>query len=160
MNIVAETTIEADPNVPIIRLTRDFAATPEQLFRAHTDPKLFVQWNGPNSLQTRIDQWDARSGGSFRFVSSRDGEEYAFRGCFHEIRPDRIVQTFTYEGDPDGVALATLWFEDLGDGRTRLRTQSLVDSFESRDAWLRSGMEVGVNEGYTKLEELIANGTV
>ncbi len=160
MNTMAETTIEADPKVPIIRLTRDFAATPEQLLRAHTDPRLFVQWNGPNSLQTRIDQWDARSGGSFRYVSSRDGEEYAFRGCFHEIRPDRIVQTFTYEGDPDGVALATLWFEDLGDGRTRLRTQSLVDSFESRDAWLKSGMEVGVNEGYTKLEELIANGTV
>jgi uncharacterized protein YndB with AHSA1/START domain len=160
MNIVADTTIEADPKVPIIRLTRDFAATPEQLFRAHTDPRLFVQWNGPNSLATRIDQWDARSGGSFRFVSSRDGEEYAFRGCFHEIRPDRIVQTFTYEGDPDGVALETLWLEDLGNGRTRLRTQSLVDSFESRDAWLKSGMEVGVNEGYAKLEELIANGAV
>jgi uncharacterized protein YndB with AHSA1/START domain len=160
VNIMAETTIEADPKVPIIRLTRDFAATPEQLFRAHTDPRLFVQWNGPNSLETRIDQWDARSGGSFRFVSSRDGEEYAFRGCFHEIRPDRIVQTFTYEGDPDGVALETLWFEDLGNGRTRLRAQSLVDSFESRDAWLKSGMEVGVNEGYAKLEELIANGAV
>jgi len=160
MNIMAETTIEADPKVPIIRLTRDFAATPEQLFRAHTDPRLFVQWNGPNSLDTRIDRWDARSGGSFRFVSSRDGEEYAFRGCFHEIRPDRIVQTFTYEGDPDGVALETLWFEDLGNGRTRLRAQSLVDSFESRDAWLKSGMEVGVNEGYAKLEELIANGAV
>jgi uncharacterized protein YndB with AHSA1/START domain len=160
MNIVADTTIEADPKVPIIRLTRDFAATPEQLFRAHTDPRLFVQWNGPSSLATRIDQWDARSGGSFRFVSSRDGEEYAFRGCFHEIRPDRIVQTFTYEGDPDGVALETLWLEDLGNGRTRLRTQSLVDSFESRDAWLKSGMEVGVNEGYAKLEELIANGAV
>ena len=157
---MAETTIEADPKVPIIRLTRDFAATPEQLLRAHTDPRLFVQWNGPNSLETRIDQWDARSGGSFRYVSSRDGEEYAFRGCFHEIRPDRIVQTFTYEGDPDGVALETLWFSDLGDGRTRLRTQSLVDSFESRDAWLKSGMEVGVNEGYAKLQELIANGAV
>jgi uncharacterized protein YndB with AHSA1/START domain len=70
------------------------------------------------------------------------------------------VQTFTYEGDPDGVALETLWFSDLGDGRTRLHTQSLVDSFESRDAWLKSGMEVGVNEGYAKLEELIANGAV
>jgi uncharacterized protein YndB with AHSA1/START domain len=160
MNIMAETTIEADPKLPVIRMTRDFAATPEQLLRAHTDPDLFVQWTGPNSLQTRVDHWDARSGGSFRFVSSRDGEEYAFHGCFHEIRPDRIVQTFTYEGDPDGVALETLSFEDLGDGRTRLHAQSLVDSFEGRDAWLRSGMEVGVNEGYAKLEELIANGAV
>ena len=160
VNIMTETTIEADPKVPILRLTREFAATPEQLFRAHTDPGLLVQWNGPNALDTRIDQWDARSGGSFRFVSSRHGEQYAFRGCFHELRPDRVVQTFTYEGDPDGVALQTLWFEDLGNGRTRLHIQSLVDSFESRDAWLRSGMEVGVNEGYAKLEELIANGAV
>jgi uncharacterized protein YndB with AHSA1/START domain len=160
MKAFAETEIEADQNVPIIRLSREFAATPEQLFRAHTDPKLFAQWIGPSSLQTRIECWDARSGGSWRFVSARDGEEHAFRGCFHEIRPDRIVQTFTYEGQPDGVALETLWFDDLGNGRTRLRTQSLVDSFESRDAWLKSGMESGVNEGYAKLEEMIADGII
>ena len=160
MSTIAETRIEADPNVPVIRITREFAGTPEQLFRAHTDPKLFAQWIGPSSLETRIEQWDARSGGSWRFVSTSDGEEHAFRGCFHEVRPDRIVQTFTYEGDPDGVALETLWFEDLGSGRTRLRTQSLVDSFESRDAWLKSGMEIGVGEGYAKLEEMLADGTV
>ena len=53
------------------------------------------------------------------------------------------MQTFTFEGEPDAVALGTLWFEDLGDGRTRLRTQLLCDSFEGRDAWLRSGMETG-----------------
>ena len=160
MSTITEATIEADPDVPIIRITREFAATPEQLFRAHTDPTLFAQWIGPSSLKTRIEQWDARSGGSWRFVSTRDGEEYAFRGCFHELRPDRIVQTFTYEGDPDGVALETLWFDDLGNGRTRLRTQSLVDSFASRDGWLKSGMEVGVNEGHAKLEEMIADGAV
>ncbi|MGH3387320.1 MAG: SRPBCC family protein [Actinomadura sp.] len=157
---IAETTIEADPKLPIIRLTRDFAATPEQLFRAHTDPVLFARWIGPSPMDTRIEQWDARSGGSWRFVSAREGTEYAFRGCFHEVRPDRIVQTFTFEGDPDGVALETLWFEDLGDGRTRLRTQSLVDSFESRDAWLAGGMEIGVNEGYAKLDRMLADGAV
>jgi uncharacterized protein YndB with AHSA1/START domain len=160
MSAIAETTIEADPKVPVIRMQRDFMATPEQLFRAHTDPELFVQWIGPAGMQTRVVDWDARSGGSWRFVSSRNGEEYGFRGCFHEVRPDRIVQTFTFEGEPDGVALETLWFSDLGDGRTRLRTQSLVDSFEGRDAWLASGMEVGVNEGYAKLAEMLANGDV
>ena len=160
MSAIAETRIEAHPDVPIIRIVREFAGTAEQLFRAHTDPKLFVQWIGPSSLETRIEEWDARPGGSWRFVSTRGGEEYAFRGCFHDVRPDRIVQTFTYEGDPDGVALETLWFEDLGNGRARLRTQSLVDSFEGRDAWLKSGMEVGVNEGYAKLEEMLADGTV
>ncbi|WP_236028212.1 SRPBCC domain-containing protein [Paractinoplanes lichenicola] len=96
------THIEADPALPIIRITREFQATPARLLRAHTEPDLFARWIGPDSLRTRIEHWDARTGGSFRYVSERDGEEWAFRGCFHEIRPDRLVQTFTYEGDPDG----------------------------------------------------------
>jgi uncharacterized protein YndB with AHSA1/START domain len=160
MTTMTEATIEADPTLPIIRITREFAATPEQLLRAHTDPELYARWVGPDSVGTRIGYWDARTGGSFRFVNTRGEEEYGFRGTFHEIRPDRIVQTFTYEGDPDGVALETLVFEDLGNGRTRLRAQSLVDSFEGRDAWLRSGMESGVNEGYAKLDRLLSDGAV
>ncbi|MGW4943418.1 SRPBCC family protein [Actinoplanes sp. NPDC004185] len=160
MTTITETSIEADPKVPVIRLSRDFEATPEQLFRAHTDPVLFARWVGPDAMTTRIEHWDATSGGSWRYVSVRDGTEYAFHGCFHEVRPDRIVQTFTYDGEPDGVSLATLWFEDLGGGRTRLRTQSLVDSFEARDAWLRSGMEAGLDQGYAKLERMIHDGAV
>jgi uncharacterized protein YndB with AHSA1/START domain len=160
MSTITEAAIEADPTLPIIRITRDFAATPEQLLRAHTDPELYARWVGPNSLDTTIDYWDARNGGSFRFVSSRDGEEYGFRGCFHEVGPQRIVQTFTWEGMPEGVALETLTFTDLGDGRTRLQAQSLVDSIEGRDAWLSSGMEVGVNEGYAKLDRMLADGNV
>ncbi|GAA4234821.1 SRPBCC family protein [Actinomadura meridiana] len=155
-----ETSIEADPELPIIRMTRDFAGTPEQLLRAHTDPVLFARWIGPNGMETRIDQWDARTGGCWRYVSFRDDAEYAFRGCFHEIRPDRIVQTFTFEGEPDGVALETLRFESLGEGRTRLRVQSLVDSFEGRDAWLASGMDTGLNEGHAKLERMLTDGSV
>jgi uncharacterized protein YndB with AHSA1/START domain len=150
--------IEADSEVPMIRITRDFAAPPEHLFRAHTDAELFARWAGPRGMTNRIVDWDARDGGSWRYVASRDGEDYWFRGCFHEVSPARIVQTFTYEGQPEGVALETLRFEDLGDGRTRLHAQSLVDSFASRDAWLASGMEVGVDEGYAKLDELLASG--
>jgi uncharacterized protein YndB with AHSA1/START domain len=160
MNVIAEATIEADPKVPVIRITRDFNATPAQLLRAHTDPDLFVQWVGPNGMTTKIDQWDARTGGSWRFVQDAEGAEFAFRGCFHEIRPDRIVQTFTYEGEPDGVALETMVFTDLGDGRTRMLASSLCDSFEGRDAWLQSGMETGVHEGYAKLDRLLADGAV
>jgi len=141
-------------------MTRDFAATPGQLMRAHTDPELFAKWVGPDALTTRIEHWDARSGGSWRYVAIQGDAEFGFHGCFHEVAPDRIVQTFTFEGEPEGVALETLRFEDLGDGRTRLRAQSLVDSFEGRDAWLRSGMETGVNEGYAKLERMIADGAV
>lgn len=106
-------------------------------------------------MESEILDWDATTGGRWRYVSRRDGEEYGFHGCFREVSEDRVVQTFTYEGDPDGVALGTMWFEDVGDGRTRLRVQSLVDSFEARDRFLASGMEVGVDDGYIKLDALI-----
>ena len=150
--------IEADPMVPIIRIKRDFTATPTQLFRAHTDPKLFARWVGPDAMTTTVDRWDATTGGSWRYVATRDGIEFAFHGSFHEVRPDRIVQTFTWEGDPDGVALQTFTFEDLGDGRTRLHTQSLCDSFEGRDGVLRSGMKAGLDQGYAKLDTQLATG--
>jgi uncharacterized protein YndB with AHSA1/START domain len=152
-----ETQIVADPDVPLVRITREFDAPVEKVFRAHVDPDLVAQWMGPKDMQVRIEAWDCRTGGSWRFVNIAGGEEYAFRGCFHEVRPDElIVQTFTWEGMPDGVALEKLSFEDLGDGRTRLTSTSLVDSFEGRDGFLASGMEVGVNEGYDKLDDVLA----
>lgn len=152
-----QVTIEADPELPIIRTTRDFDATPAQLMRAHTDPTLFARWTGPDGTKIRILDWDATTGGRWRFVGwNADGEEYAFHGCFHEVGETRIVQTFTFDGQPEDVALETFRFEDLGDGRTRLHAQSLVDSFEARDHWLASGMEVGIEDGYAKLDALVA----
>lgn len=151
-----EAAIEADPNVPIIRITREFRATPEQLLRAHTDPELFVRWVGPNASEVHIVDWHATSGGCWHYTD----REHSFRGCFHDVRPGRIVQTFTWEGLPDEVALETMTLIDLGDGRTRMTAESLTDSFEKRDAWLRSGMETGVNEGYAKLDALLAAGEV
>ncbi len=152
-----DTEIIVDPDVPLVRIVREFDAPPEKVFRAHTDPKLIVQWLGPRGLEMRIDHFDCRTGGSYRYVHTQDGEEYGFRGCFHEVRPNElIVQTFTFEGMPDGVALEKLVLEDLDNGRTRLTATSLVDSFEGRDAFVASGMDVGVNEGYEKLDELLA----
>jgi uncharacterized protein YndB with AHSA1/START domain len=86
-------------------------------------------------------------------------EVAAFYGSFHEVRPtERLVQTFTWEGMPDGVSLETMTFEDLGDGRTRTIGLSVVENLEARDAIMASGMDVGVNEGYEKLDALLAQG--
>ena len=152
-----QTEIVADPDVPLVRITREFDAPPSTVFRAHTDPELLVQWLGPRGVTMEVDHFDCRTGGSYRYLHRQGGEEYGFHGCFHEVRPaELIVQTFTYEGFPDGVALEKLVLEDLGDGRTRLTATSLVDSFEGRDAFLASGMETGVVEGYERLDEVLA----
>ena len=155
-----ETTIEADPNVPTIRIIRDFDAPRDRVFRAWVDRELVARWLGPKSSEMRIDEWNAHTGGNYRYAAVQDGEEAAaFYGSFHEVRPsERLVQTFTWEGMPDGVSLETMTFEDLGDGRTRTVGLSVVDSFEGRDAIMASGMDVGVNEGYEKLDTLLAQG--
>lgn len=155
LTTIPEATITADPEVPAIHIAREFAATPAQLLRAHTDPDIVVQWLGPVRRQLEIDYWDARSGGSWRYVDNTDEVELGFHGCFHEIGQDRIVQTFTFEGLPDQVALETLRFEALDQGRTRLHVTSLCASFAARDGWLASGMETGVNEGYAVLDRLL-----
>ena len=153
------TQITADPDVPLIRISREFDAPPAKVFRAHTDPDLVVQWLGPRGIEMHMDHYDCRTGGSYRYVHVSDGNEYGFRGCFHEVRPSEvIVQTFTFEGQPDGVALERLVLEDLGDGRTRLTATSLVESFEARDGILASGMEEGLRQSYERLDELLANG--
>ena len=152
-----ETSIIVDAEVPLVRIIREFDAPPERVFRAHTDPGLVVQWLGPRRHEMRIDTWDCRTGGSYRYVHASDGNEFGFHGSFHEVRPcELIVQTFTFEGEPDGVALEKLTFEDCGDGRTRLSSTSLVDSFEDRDAFVASSMEDGIREGYERLDELLA----
>ena len=153
-----ETEIVSDPNVPLVRITREFDAPVAKVFRAHVDPELFRQWNGPRGYTMDYDHFDCRSGGSYRYVihTSADFDAW-FHGSFHDVIEDElIVQTFTFEGVPDGVALEKLRFEDLGDGRTRLTATSLVDSFEGRDAFVASGMETGVQEGYQRLDELLA----
>lgn len=151
------TEVVADAELPAVHVTREFAATPEKVFRAHTDPDLLVQWLGPDTSETRIDHYDCRTGGSYRYLSILDGEEYGFRGSFHEVRPaELIVQTFAFEGMPDSVALEKLHLEDLGDGRTRLTTTSLFDSFVARDQMVASGMETGITDGYNKLDALLS----
>jgi uncharacterized protein YndB with AHSA1/START domain len=153
-----ETRIEADPKVPLVRIVREFDASPSKVYRAHVEPDLFARWTGPDGVATTVDRWDARSGGSYRYIVLSHGVEQGFNGTFHELRPDQlIVQTFSWEGMPDGVALEKLRFEPLDGGRrTRLVATSIVDSFEDRDAFLQSGMESGVIDGYAKLDALLA----
>ena len=153
--------IEADPELPIIRITRDFRATPQQLLRAHTDPELFARWVGPASVTTEIDQWDARDGGSWRYIVRRDGFETSSSVAastrsppIASCRPSRGRSSPTgspWRRSPSKTSVAA------GPGSTpsRWSTASPV-----RDAWLASGMESGVNEGYAALDDLISAGAV
>jgi len=152
-----QTSFEANPDLPTVRITREFNAARERVFQAWTEANLVSRWLGPNGTTTKIESWDARTGGGYRYSIWRGDEQVAsFYGSFHEVRPSqRLVQTFTFLGEPDGVSLETVTFDDLDDGRTRVTTLSVVESLEIRDAIIRSGMEAGVVDSYDQLDALL-----
>ncbi|MEA2234541.1 MAG: hypothetical protein QOD83_4357 [Solirubrobacteraceae bacterium] len=140
-----------------IRIERVFDAPRDRVFAAFTDPELIPQWWGPRDTTTVVDQMDVRTGGSWRFVmQDSDGSQNGFRGTYREVTPpERIVQTFEWEGMPGHVSVETATFEDLGD-RTKLTTTSIFHTPEERDGMLSSGMERGLNETYARFDELLA----
>ncbi|WP_410673115.1 SRPBCC family protein [Amycolatopsis sp. cmx-4-68] len=151
------TTITAPPGTQVIEVTREFAASPEKVFRAHTDPELVVRWLGPHGMEMEVLEFDARSGGSYHYVHRDERGEYRFHGVFHTVSPDRIIQTFEFEGLPGEVTLDSMTFTDLG-GRTRLVTRSVFPSAEARDTALESGMSGGITQSYERLDGVLAEG--
>jgi uncharacterized protein YndB with AHSA1/START domain len=152
-------TITAEPDTHQVTITRDLDAPPALVFRAFTEPDLLAQWMGPDRLSCEVTELDVRHGGHWAFVNRDDeGNEFGFRGVFHgEPSPDLMMRTFEWLGLPGHVAFETLRFEDLGGGRTRVHMESVFQTVADRDGMLASGMEVGVNEGYARLDKILAD---
>jgi uncharacterized protein YndB with AHSA1/START domain len=154
---MAETEITAEPGMPQIVITREFDAPRDLVFRAYTEPELLVQWLGPRDLTMTVDRYDARDGGTWRYVhTDAQGNEYGFHGVFHGTPSlDGIVQTFEFEGVPGHVALETITLLER-DGKTLVRTVSGFQSVEDRDGAVASGMEQGVRDSDERLDGLLA----
>ncbi len=155
---MSKTTISTPEGTPFIELTREFAAPAELLYRAHTEPDLLAQWLGPRRLTMKVDRWDPRHGGAWRYVHvDGDGAEYGFRGVFHgdPSLAAGITQTFEFEGAPGHVTLDHATFVESG-GRTTVHVRSVHQSVESRDAHVAAGMADGVNDSMDRLAELLA----
>ena len=140
-----------------IHIERVFDAPRDRVFAVYTDPALIPEWYGPRGGTTIVDVMDVRVGGSWRFVMrGADGSRTAFRGTYREVTPpERIVQTFEWEGMPGHVCIETAVFEDLGE-QTKVTTTSLFHTPEERDGMLGAGMESGLNETYERLDEVLA----
>ena len=143
-----------------ILITRDFAARAHLVYRAYTTPELVKRWWGAKRAEVTLAEIDLRVGGKWRYVAvTDDGFEVAFHGDYREIVPnERIVSTEVYEGapQPDGVEQATLntaTFSEA-DGRTTLTVLVEAPSKEVRDAIIESGMEAGMQDAFTLLEEV------
>ena len=152
----AQVTAQGDREIITERV---FEALRERVFQAFIDPELIPRWWGRRQDTTTVDKMDVREGGDWRFVTEAPDGSHAFRGTYRVIQaPEKLEQTFEWEGMPGHVVVETATFEDLG-GRTRVRTRSLFHTTEERDGMLASGMEQGMNETYERLDELLAGGS-
>ena len=106
-------------------LTREFDATPEELWAAWTDPDEVTYWWHPRGLSTpRVSvRIDARVGGAYAYTMIDDatGERYPTAGVYREVTPhERLVFTWgAPAADPDDCPLITVTLTAIGP-RTRM----------------------------------------
>ena len=154
-----KTIITVEPGKQELFITREFDAPRALVYKAHIDPDLYIQWLGPRGYEMILETFEPHSGGRYRYIhKDNDGNEYGFRGVFHEISEELMIQTFEFEGLPERghVVLDTMRLEELPGNRTRATIQSVYQSVSDRDGMVQAGMERGVNEGYERLDELLA----
>ncbi len=145
-----------EPGKQEIISTTVLDAPRELVFRAYTDPKLFARWWGPRRYENEIVKFDSRAGGEWRVVQrGEDGSEHGFHGVNHDVvAPERICQTFEYEGFPGHVALQTATLEPLGN-KTKVVAHVVFQSLMDRDGMVASGMQEGADESVERLAELL-----
>jgi len=140
-----------------LHIERVFDAPRERVFAVFIDPELIPRWWGPHGTETIVEEMDARTGGDWRYLTrGSDGTEITFRGTYREVtHPERIVQTFEWDGMPGYVSLDSSEFVDLGE-QTKVVTTSTFLFGEERDGMIESGMEGGLNETYERLDAVLA----
>lgn len=149
--------VVAEPGKQEIIMTREFDAPRELVFKAHIDPKLYVQWLGPHGYEMILETFEPVSGGRYRYIhKDKDGNEYGFHGTFHAMSLESMVQTFEFEGYPGHVSLDSMTLEELPGNRTKATIHSVFQSVSDRDGMIQNGMERGVTEGYERLDEILA----
>jgi uncharacterized protein YndB with AHSA1/START domain len=151
-------TITVEPGKQELFITREFDAPRALVFKAHTDPNLYVRWLGPHGYEMDLQTFEPVSGGRYRYVhKDQDGNRFGFHGVFHEVSQDLMIQTFEFEGLPEKghVVLDTMRLEELPGERTRITIQSVYQSVADRDGMVEAGMETGVNEGYERLDQIL-----
>jgi uncharacterized protein YndB with AHSA1/START domain len=150
----AKLTMSADREMHIERV---FDAPRDRVWRALTDPRLVAQWWGRGN-KLDVVKLEVERGGHWRFVEHSDHGEHGFEGRYGDITaPERIVQTFEWDGMPAHPVRETMTLTDLGDGRTRMNIVSQFYTREERDGMAQSGMEVGMNQSYEALDRVLAS---
>jgi len=147
---------EGDRHVVV---TRKFAASPEAVYRAHTDSKLMQKWMlGPDGWTMPVCINEAKPGGKMRFEwSDGKGNGFYLTGEYVALEPySRIVHVERMHlPDPTPDNHVETRFDADGSGTLMTMRMTLPDE-KTRAAMLATGMEHGMEASYVRMEGLIA----
>ncbi|MDD1725936.1 MAG: SRPBCC family protein [Euryarchaeota archaeon] len=151
----SRTTVAAEPGKREVVISQVFDAPRELVWKALTDPELMPQWGGPKEYTIAIDKMDVRPGGEWRYVQrGPDGSASAFHGVYKTVKPpERLVDTWEWEGMPGQAALETITLEEQN-GATKVTTTEEFQTAEDRDRALQEIGEGAVESG-ERLAELL-----
>jgi uncharacterized protein YndB with AHSA1/START domain len=139
-------------------VTRRFAAPPEAVYRAHTEPELIKKWLlGPEGWSMPVCINEAWPGGKIRYEwTNGNGQGFYLTGEYIELNPfSRIVHVERmYLPDPTPDNYAETRFERDGEGTLMTLRMTLPDE-KTRATMLASGMEGGMEASYVRLEGVI-----
>jgi uncharacterized protein YndB with AHSA1/START domain len=148
-------TTEGDRHVVV---TRRFAASPQAVYRAHTEPALLQKWLlGPEGWTMPVCISEARPGGRIRYEwSDGKGGGFHLTGEYVELEPfSRIVHVERMHlPDPTPDNQVETRFAPDGTGTLMTMRMTLPDE-GTRAAMLASGMEIGMEASYARLETII-----
>lgn len=146
---------EGDKHVVV---TRRFAAPPEAVYRAHTEPSIIRKWLlGPDGWTMPVCLSEARPGGQIRYEwSDGKGHDFYLTGEYVTLEPfHRIVHVERmYLPGPTPDNHVETNFEPDGNGTLVTLRMTLPDA-RTREAMLASGMERGMETSYARLEGMI-----
>lgn len=157
MNTMTRLMLKTEGDTHIV-VTRHFAASPEAVYRAHTDTKLLQKWLlGPDGWTMPVCINDPRPGGKIRFEWKNDkGAGFYLTGEYLELEPySRIVHVERMHlPDPTPDNHVETRFEPDGRGTLMTMRMTLPDE-QTRAAMLASGMEHGMEASYVRLETML-----
>ena len=140
-------------------VTRKFAASPEAVYRAHTDSKLMQKWMlGPDGWTMPVCINEAKPGGKMRFEwTDGKGNGFYLTGEYVALEPySRIVHVERMHlPDPTPDNHVETRFDADGSGTLMTMRMTLPDE-KTRAAMLATGMEHGMEASYVRMEGLIA----
>lgn len=146
--------VEGDTHVVV---TRHFAASPEALYRAHTEPEIIRQWlTGPDGWSMPHCVCEAKPGGNIRYDwADSNGNGFYLTGEFVALEPfsriEHIERMHLPDPTPDNHVVTT--FEPK-DGGTQMTMRMSLPDKQTRDAMLATGMEHGMEASYQRFEQL------